>query len=262
MVLSLALRSSSLLLVLLLASYHGRVVDGKPYTFLDSGKESCFIVNFPMDIEFMIEYDAPDVKIGEEHPLHKEHHRHRHDPRLHPRGGGGGGAEEDAKLSDMVIKMIPYDSEDPHAPPAPPVLRREIESPRGSFDFTNESDFYELLVCAHAPMATRKSPRRIAFTIKEYEPRFDEMAVEVDAQSVHEHLTKMEVAVQRLSRTAEMVIATSERNKESEQEYHNQSIDMNLAAKWWPIVQVLVLLGTGFTQANYMVHFFKSRHII
>jgi hypothetical protein len=36
---------------------------------------------------------------------------------------------------------------------------------------------------------------------------------------------------------------------------------MNRASQYWPIIHLVVLLVTGFTQANHIIRFFKSRHI-
>jgi len=66
----------------------------------------------------------------------------------------------------------------------------------------------------------------------------------------------------RLKNEMSVILREADFAKEREMVFHGQSISMNAASMWWPIIQLSVLLLTGFTQAMHMIGFFKSRHII
>jgi hypothetical protein len=58
------------------------------------------------------------------------------------------------------------------------------------------------------------------------------------------------------------VLREADMAKTREVEFHNQSASMHAASQWWPILQMVVLLATGFTQASAMIHFFKSKRLV
>jgi len=248
--------SNSKFTFLFLFSLYGRAA-GKPYSLIVSSKEFCFFADFPTGTKFSIEYDAPDAELDSErkHPFEKEIKHHERDPRLNRKQSNGDLA------SDMVIGVHMYDPSDPDKR-SPPVYTHAVESLIGNFEFMKEDEYHhtEVQICTRSLMASRKSPRRIHFEVREFLPSYVDK--DVDQSDVEEHLTRLEFAIKKLTAEIDHVVQMAEHTKEQEQDFHKQSIDMNAAAKWWPIVQVMVLLGTGFTQANYMVHFFKARHII
>ena len=43
--------------------------------------------------------------------------------------------------------------------------------------------------------------------------------------------------------------------------FHDQSIAMNRAASYWPIIRLVFLFLTGFAQVNHIIQFMKSRRI-
>lgn len=242
-------------ILLFLFSLHGRVA-GKPYSLIVSSKESCFLADFPPGMKFLIEYEAPaDVILNGEHPFEKEVKHHDRDPRLNRKQANG------ALAADMVMTVHLYHAEHPDLY-TPPIYTHTVQSPIGNFEFMKEEEHHqeEVLICTQSLMASRTSPRRIHVKVREYFATYVDK--EVDQTNVEEHLTRLEFAIKTLTQEIDNVVLMAEHTKEEEQDFHKQSIDMNAAAKWWPIVQVMVLLGTGFTQANYMVQFFKARHII
>ena len=79
---------------------------------------------------------------------------------------------------------------------------------------------------------------------------------------INSHLSHMEKEFQRIERGMHTILREAEFSKEREAHFHKQTESMNSAAMFWPIVQVCVLLMTGFTQASHIVQFFKRRRII
>ena len=76
------------------------------------------------------------------------------------------------------------------------------------------------------------------------------------------HYTHMELELQHLMSSMKNIIAEADFSKEREMIFHHQTLSMHAASMWWPIVQLCVLLLTGFTQANHVVRFLKSKHLI
>lgn len=81
-------------------------------------------------------------------------------------------------------------------------------------------------------------------------------------KNINEHLTHMEKELQRITLAMTHVLKEADYNKDQDIIFHKQTLAMHNAITFWPIVQVCVLLITGFTQANHIVRFFKSRRIV
>ena len=71
----------------------------------------------------------------------------------------------------------------------------------------------------------------------------------------------MENTLSSLVSKTEMILRQADYAKQLEVEFHEQSIAMSKASQWWPMLQLSVLLITGFTQANHIIQFFKKHHI-
>jgi emp24/gp25L/p24 family/GOLD len=80
--------------------------------------------------------------------------------------------------------------------------------------------------------------------------------------NVDQHLSHMELELQRISKAMENVLKEADQNRDRDDKFHQQALAMHSATTFWPIVQVCVLLITGFTQTTHIVQFFKSRRII
>jgi hypothetical protein len=96
---------------------------------------------------------------------------------------------------------------------------------------------------------------------KENEARAHEEET-ADQTSVDKHLTHMEMEMKHLMNSMKDIIAEADFSKDRETHFHHQTLSMHAASMWWPIVQLCVLLLTGFTQANHVVRFLKSKRLI
>lgn len=76
------------------------------------------------------------------------------------------------------------------------------------------------------------------------------------------HLSEMEKIMMGMIRDTNLLLRNADSIKEDESSFHQRSLEMNSASRWWPMMHVVVLLVTGFTQANHVIKFFKSMHII
>jgi emp24/gp25L/p24 family/GOLD len=161
----------------------------------------------------------------------------------------------------LTINLVPsgrvYDT-DLHNAPVRQHLKPTsvlIEKVEGSVTHKLEMDG-TVNLCWRAGMATKEKPLRFAFIMHwtEAEPS---APVQVDY-----HLSQMEVELKRVQNGMRSILRQADYSKEQESLFHKNTLRMHAAATFWPVVQVCVLIITGFTQASHIVRFFKSRRII
>jgi hypothetical protein len=111
--------------------------------------------------------------------------------------------------------------------------------------------------CIRAQGASAKSPVRISIVVE----TGHDAAHYLHEEQEH-HLSKVQLQFLRLQDSLGNILKEADSAKERETEFHNQSVSMHAATRWWPMVQIMVLLITGFTQASAMVNFFKSKRLI
>jgi hypothetical protein len=149
---------------------------------------------------------------------------------------------------------------------------KDLDAKKGNIKFTTVMDG-KVSICVQSLTASSISPNPISLRITEFPAREEVVSppkeaettvLKVDNQSqrrAKEYLSQMEKTPTSLISKTEMILRQADFAKELEEEFHEQSIAMNKASQWWPIVQLCVLLVTGFTQANDMVQFFRKHHI-
>jgi len=132
----------------------------------------------------------------------------------------------------------------------------EIKNKKGLFKHRIETGG-EVSICVRASPASSRNPMRFGLACSTNLSRNGTENGKED-----KHLSLLELQMERLSNALGIILKEADFAKERETIFHGQSISMNAASMWWPIVQLGVLLLTGFTQVRHMVRFFKSRHII
>lgn len=116
-------------------------------------------------------------------------------------------------------------------------------------------------VCLRAGMASSQNPMRFALQVEKETEVHAHVETE-DVTDADRHLTHMELEMKHLMASMKNIIAEADFSKERETHFHQQTLSMHAASMWWPIVQLCVLLLTGFTQANHVVRFLKSKRLI
>jgi hypothetical protein len=151
---------------------------------------------------------------------------------------------------------------------------KDLETKKGSVEYITKQDG-AVSICVQSLTASAVSPTPISIrvtespageeTVSETPPeKTTTIGAQLDSQSqrnAKEHFSQMEKTLSGLISKTDMILRQADYAKELEVEFHEQSIAMNKASQWWPIVQLCVLLVTGFTQANHMVQFFRKHHI-
>jgi hypothetical protein len=114
----------------------------------------------------------------------------------------------------------------------------------------------EINICIRSSSASKDNPLRFGLRIEE-----EELDEEKGA-NVGDHLSFMEDEMLRIEGAMHKILREADFAKERDAAFHEQTDAMNSATVFWPVLQVCILLATGFTQANHIVRFFKQRRII
>lgn len=143
-------------------------------------------------------------------------------------------------------------------------IREELQEHHGQLRFDTGVTDGPVEICIQSMSANPSAPSRISLNITQIPTEEAEDKSKVDSEEQKEaqrHLSRMEAELLGLERKVSMILSNADYAKEQEIDFHEQSIAMNRAAQYWPIIHVVVLLITGFTQLNHIIQFFKTRHI-
>ena len=116
-----------------------------------------------------------------------------------------------------------------------------------------------LNICIRSSTAGSKNSMRFGLFVEELE---DTSQKEEKALGADYHLGHLEKELNRIENSMRFILKEADFAKERDAIFHQQTDAMHSATVFWPILQVCILLATGFTQANHIVHFFKKRRII
>jgi hypothetical protein len=258
--------SASYRLVALLTAALTTAISAEPMILLMNAQPKCMSVEAPADTKLNIDYEAPDLILPDskgpdgqpvdprsfrkyrttitiEQNDERGYHHGRHDPRQ-------------PKNRDSTGKIV-----------------RDLDKKKGSLIYDSQYDG-KISICVQSLTASAISPTPISLRVYE-SPDLEGFetvgsgavaheTVELDSQSqrnAKEHFSQMERTLTSLISKTDMILRQADYAKELELEFHDQTIAMNKASQWWPIVQLCVLLVTGFTQANHMISFFRKHHI-
>lgn len=160
-------------------------------------------------------------------------------------------------------------------------IREELIQKKGKIEFMVGNDSGNVEICIQSIVASTKKPARFHLKVDmlasdeedytdddEYEGENvnQKKAKTKDPEHMEHHeitttMTRLERDLQTLNNRVKACLNNADFNKDQETIFHEQSISMNRASKYWPIIQLIVLIVTGFTQANHIVRYLKSHHI-
>jgi len=139
-----------------------------------------------------------------------------------------------------------------------------IQEKEGSVKHKFEVDG-EATICIRASTASGKNPIRFGLQITKADTGdlpYKSKRSQDSKDAVSSNLSRMEVEMRRIQAGMKTILAEADFSKDRDALFHKQTLGMHSATMFWPIVRVLVLLMTGFTQASHIVSFFQSRRII
>lgn len=165
-------------------------------------------------------------------------------------------------------------------------IREELSQENGRIEFLTGKDAGTVEICVQSISASPKRPARLHVMVKdeasdnEYDDDdgyYDDDDHVSDSKAntkkvkdpdhlehreLTQTMTRLERDLQSLQNRIKACINNADFNKDQEHKFHEQSVSMNRATKYWPIIQLIVLILTGFTQANHIVGYLKSHRIV
>lgn len=151
-------------------------------------------------------------------------------------------------------------------------ITKNVSDMEGKFEYSTTGSGTIHICAMIKELKGRKYPRPtlVGLRIKESGNFEETIGVNAEEQKEHEngqraarkHFSEMEKVLINMIQDTEILLKNAEMIKDEEAAFHKKSLEMNSASKWWPMMHVVVLLVTGFTQANHVIKFFKSMHII
>lgn len=138
----------------------------------------------------------------------------------------------------------------------------ELTEKKGAVMHTTQTSG-DVQVCVRASGASSQNPMRFGIRVEKEDEvhAHEDLSKAVNLTHTDHHLTHMEVEMKHLVVSMKNILSEADFSKDREMAFHEKTMSMHAASMWWPIVQLSVLLLTGFTQVNHMVRFFQQRRI-
>lgn len=145
-------------------------------------------------------------------------------------------------------------------------VREELTKRQGTIEFLTGGDDGTVDICVQSIVANRNSPSRIALNVTmvaddEEEEQEDGKSKTIDHQAAKAEMSRLERDLQALNNRARAVLSNADFNNEQQGAFIDQSVSMHSAATYWPIIQVLIIIVTGITQANHIITYMRTHHI-
>eukprot|EP00934_Nitzschia_sp_Nitz4_P003874 Nitzschia sp. Nitz4//scaffold14_size191712//4847//5831//NITZ4_001698-RA/size191712-snap-gene-0.147-mRNA-1//-1//CDS//3329536852//3864//frame0 len=269
-------------------------VQAVPYYLLTSTRSKCFTVVAPMEQKLTINYHAPDLKLidGEidERALNAAANGPTSEDPVDGRDAQWNKRMKDKlermqqkKMKDITITITQksgltgalasrqrttYGEKGENRVEGQGKVREELNQPEGTISFLTGDTDGTVDICIQSLTANRNSPSRVALNIQmagSLDPDQDNYDANngpnLEHSDVRTQMTRLERDFQTLNARVKGIINSADFNKDQETAFHDQSVSMHSAAMYWPIIQLLVIIVTGITQANHIVSYMRTHHI-
>lgn len=238
---------------------------GLPQFLVTSGKPKCFSVEVPKETMVKIHYEAGDIDVNKDSKRYSPTYitllekpiETLEDQRL-----------ESATDDDENIVQRKKQVQD-RTKHKPKPVSQEITEYAGSFLHRIHLEDAIVDVCIRASKASPQKPMVFHLRIEELdEDAMDEFEQEKAENirppllGVEHHWSFMETQLNRIEHEMHTIIKEADFFRERDALYHQQTDELHKATLFWPILHCMVLVVTGFTQANHIISFFKTRRII
>ena len=181
-----------------------------------------------------------------------------------------GNALKDMTISIFLRNQTPNTD---HFAKNPGRVREDISKREGSIEFTSpEDEDGTVEICVSSATASKVRPVRFHINVVTSEWAQLEAANRVEKNvevtklneqgvEVKQTMTRLERDMATFTRRVKSILDRADVNKDQEVSFHDQSIAMNSAASYWPIIRLVFLFLTGFAQVNHIIRFMKTHHI-
>mmetsp|Transcript_25023 Transcript_25023/g.38294 ORF Transcript_25023/g.38294 Transcript_25023/m.38294 type:complete len:302 (+) Transcript_25023:286-1191(+) len=276
-----------------------QVIQAAPYFMLTNTRAKCVAVLAPQGQTVTIQYHAPDVQLSDEDEELEaiEARKMAEADKVAADGADGMDSEWNKRLQEKLERMKAKKMRDMSVTVSQSStygaagstgsrsrrnqdyvsgkgrIREELTKREGTIKFmTNDMDG-KVDICVQSIIASAKAPSRISLNVSmeatEGADSQDEDSSAADASGegwkaddIKTQMGRFERDLATLKSRVKHIISNADFNKEQADDFHENSVAMNRAATYWPIVQLVVFVVAGFTQANHIVTYMKTRHIV
>jgi len=239
-------------------------IHAAPQFLVSSGTPKCRSVEVPKETSIKIHYEAPHIDTNKDSKKYAPTYitvvekpiETLEEQRLEDADDTASLAQRKAMLNDRAKRK-------------PKVVAQELTDVSGSFLHTIHSEDAVVDVCIRASGASGKKQMLFHLRVEELEEDvLDEFEKEKKAENgvpllgAEHHWSFMETQLDRIEHEMHNIIKEADFFRERDALYHHQTDDLHKATLFWPILHCCILALTGFTQANHIISFFKSKRII
>eukprot|EP00568_Trieres_chinensis_P011963 CAMPEP_0183293690 /NCGR_PEP_ID=MMETSP0160_2-20130417/2283_1 /TAXON_ID=2839 ORGANISM="Odontella Sinensis, Strain Grunow 1884" /NCGR_SAMPLE_ID=MMETSP0160_2 /ASSEMBLY_ACC=CAM_ASM_000250 /LENGTH=288 /DNA_ID=CAMNT_0025454849 /DNA_START=41 /DNA_END=907 /DNA_ORIENTATION=+ len=257
--------------------------DARPYVLITNSRPKCVTVTATADSTIVVEYDTPDVTLMEDLEKDGAVDKEKDDQKGPPGSGKDYQWYKDnqrrlemmkknmGRMSDITISLTEKGDTVGAATArwrnkvggqkSLATEKLEVKAKTGQMRLDTTKDG-EVEVCVQSLTASHAVPSRVSLNVWEDQQKKKAADAEEEAEKkAEEHLSVVEGTTKALLRKADAILRTADYAKQQEYEFHQQSLAMNRASHYWPMIHVAILFITGVTFAHHMVSFFKTHHI-
>ncbi|GMI54422.1 hypothetical protein ScalyP_jg4201 [Parmales sp. scaly parma] len=217
------------------------------YSIIRSSQPHCVSVEVPSDTPLRVGYHSPDKYPGDVTISVKL------DSAKGPNKGWNALANAGKKAKSGLFNQFKIDTT---------LLTEEVKSGDvskeggGSISVRTVSSGIHR-ICGQVLLASSENPIRLGLSVEmgEGSQHYEELNME-------KHLSEMQIQVIQLNDQMKDILKEADYMKGVEVEFHNQSININSASKWWPILQCGVLLMMGLVQYRHLKQFFEKKKLV
>jgi hypothetical protein len=151
-------------------------------------------------------------------------------------------------------------------------IQHQIEDTEGFLEFETGKIDGHVEICVQSLSATRQSPSRVALNITARATADEHAFVDqpqnepplvIDPTALYQlHTSHITGEMTRLHNRIREIVSNAEYSRDVEVGFHQQSVSLNKAVRYWPAFRILILIVAGYLQVSYVLAYLKSRHYI
>ena len=134
------------------------------------------------------------------------------------------------------------------------IMNKQLVERKGEIKYTTDNDGSYTFCVVQTHMRSSDTPARLKIMVY-----FGyDVVHEWSASSKEEHYDVVNRNLRVLNDMIDLTMTEADYQKELEIEHHNDTLAMNSAAVWWPLCQILMLVGIGCLQMQHLKGFFQK----
>jgi hypothetical protein len=84
---------------------------------------------------------------------------------------------------------------------------------------------------------------------------------EIEKQIIETQTSRISGELMRMQRRADSIAGDADFSKEREAKFHDKSVALNKAVRFWPMFRMFILGVGGYLQVTSVISYMKSKHI-